>query len=697
MQDQDIISVTTEIVGDIALVCVDNPPVNALSVHVRRGIQDAIADINAAASAKVIVLYAVGRTFIAGADITEFGKPPMPPALPDLLNEMEQSATPVVCVLHGTALGGGLEVALASHARVGIKGLRIGLPEVLIGLLPGAGGTQRVPRLAGIPVALDMSLSGRQVPAQEALGMGLLDALEEGDPRDVALKAGQDALAGKIKTRRTDLIETQPDDAALEEARKMVARKFPNLVSPQRCIEAIAASTGPIAEGLKIERKAFMDCLDTPQRAGLIHAFFGERAVANIPEKKAAPRDIDAIGVIGGGTMGSGIATSALMAGFKVTLVEVKADALERGIATITKNLDGGVKRGKLSLDQRDAMLANLIGATDIASLSDADLMIEAVFEQMEIKKEIFTKLDAICKKGAILASNTSYLDINEIAAVTSRPEDVIGLHFFSPAHIMKLLEIVVGDKTAPEVVASGFALAKRLKKIGVRAGVCDGFIGNRILGHYSKTAAYLVLDGATPQQVDDALEAFGFAMGPHKVGDLAGLDIGWMTRKRKAADRPAEERYAGAVADRICEEGWFGRKTGRGYYVYDEGDMHPNPEVAKIIDEERAAAGITPRSFADEDIVDRYMTAMIAEATRVVEDGIALRPVDVDVVFLSGYGFPRFRGGPLHYADTIGAAELVRRIETYAKEDPHYWQVPALLRKMAEAGKSFDDINKGG
>ncbi|MBR9842741.1 MAG: 3-hydroxyacyl-CoA dehydrogenase [Rhodobacteraceae bacterium] len=697
MQDQDIKSVKTEIVGDIALVCVDNPPVNALSVHVRRGIQDAVAEINTAQSAKVIVLYAAGRTFIAGADITEFGKPPMAPALPDLLNEMEQSAIPVVCVLHGTALGGGLEVALASHARVGIKGLRIGLPEVLIGLLPGAGGTQRVPRLAGIPVALDMALSGRQVPAQEALEMGLLDALEEGDPRDVALKAGQEALDGKLVTRRTDMIETKPDDAALDAARQMAARKFSNLVSPQRCIEAIAASTGPIADGLKIERKAFMDCLDTPQRAGLIHAFFGERAVANIPEKKAPPREINAIGVIGGGTMGSGIATSALMAGLPVTLVEVKEEALERGIATITKNLDGGVKRGKLSQKQRDAMVANLKGATDLAAFSDVDLVIEAVFEQMDVKKEIFTTLDSVCKQGAILASNTSYLDINEIAAVTSRPADVIGLHFFSPAHIMKLLEIVVGDKTAPEVVATGFALAKRLKKIGVRAGVCDGFIGNRILAHYSKTASYLVLDGATPQQVDDALEAFGFAMGPHKVGDLAGLDIGWMTRKRKAADRSPEERYAGAVADRICENGWFGRKAGRGYYIYDEGDMHPNPAVAEIIAKEREEAGITSRTFTDEEVVDRYMTAMIVEAARVVEDGIALRPVDVDVVFLSGYGFPRFRGGPLHYADTIGAAELVRRIEDYAKEDAYYWQVPTLLRDMAASGKSFDDINKGG
>lgn len=696
MGDNVIVSVTTETVGEVCLVQIDNPPVNALSVHVRTGIQKAIADINAENTAKVIVIYATGRTFIAGADITEFGKPPMPPSLPDLLNEVEASAIPVVCVLHGTALGGGLEVGLACHARVALQGTRIGLPEVLIGLLPGAGGTQRVPRLAGIPAALDMALSGRQVGAAEALKMGLVDQLTTGEPREVALKAGQDVLAGKLETRRTNNLQTTPDDAALAAALQMVNRKHPNLVSPQRCIEAIAASTGPMAAGLKIERKAFMDCLDTPQRAGLIHAFFGERAVANVPEKKATPRDIAAIGVIGGGTMGSGIATSALLAGIPVTLIELKDDALQRGVATINGNLDGAVKRGKLSADKRDGAIAMLTASTDMASLAPVDLVIEAVFEKMEVKKEIFTNLDRICKAGAILASNTSYLDIDEIAATTSRPKDVIGLHFFSPAHIMKLLEIVVGEKTAPEVVASGFALAKRMKKIGVRAGVCDGFIGNRILAHYGKTAAYLVMDGASPQQVDQALEDFGFAMGPHKVGDLAGLDIGWMTRKRKAATRPSNERYAGDVADRICEEGWFGRKAGKGYYVYDGRDMSPNPAVAEFITSEQAKAGITPRDFADQEIVDRYMTAMIVEAARVVEDGIALRPLDVDIVFLMGYGFPRFRGGPLHYADTIGAKALVARIEGYAKEDPQYWQVPALLQQMADTGRSFDDINKG-
>ncbi|WP_372884558.1 3-hydroxyacyl-CoA dehydrogenase NAD-binding domain-containing protein [Shimia sp.] len=695
MNTQNSVSVSTEIVGDVALVAVDNPPVNALSVHVRTGLQDAIARINADQSAKVVVIYARGRTFIAGADITEFGKPPMQPSLPDLLNEIEQSAIPLVCVLHGTALGGGLEVALACHARVAVAGARIGLPEVLIGLLPGAGGTQRVPRLAGIAVALDMCLSGRQVKVAEALEMGLVDRIDAGDPRAVALEAGQDVIAGKLATRKTCDLDAEADDAALAAARRMVAEKHPNLVSPQRCIEAIALSTGPMAAGMQAERAAFMDCLATPQRAGLIHAFFGERAVANVPEKAATPREVASIGVIGGGTMGSGIATSALLAGIPVTLVEVTDEALQRGVATITGNLDGAVKRGKLSAEARDATLAMLGAATTLEALAGVDLVIEAVFEQMEVKKEIFGKLDAICKPGAILASNTSYLDIDEIAAQTARPEDVIGLHFFSPAHIMRLLEIVVGAKTAPEVTATGFALAKRMQKVGVRAGVCDGFIGNRILAHYSKTAAYLVLDGASPQQVDRALEDFGFAMGPHKVGDLAGLDIGWMTRKRKAAERPSNERYAGDVSDRICENGWFGRKSGKGFYVYDGRDMRPNPEVEEIIADERRKAGITPREFSDGEIVDRYLTAMIVEAARVVEDGIALRPLDVDIVFLMGYGFPRFRGGPLHYADTIGAAELVRRIEDYARQDPQYWQVPELLREMAQSGRSFADINK--
>ncbi|WP_163847574.1 3-hydroxyacyl-CoA dehydrogenase NAD-binding domain-containing protein [Pseudooceanicola aestuarii] len=686
---------TIEQQGDIALICIDNPPVNATGLAVREGLQKALAQLNAEGSAKVIALYCAGRTFIAGADIREFGKPPQAPSLPDVIDAIEDSPLPVISVIHGTALGGGFEVAMGTHARIAIPGARIGLPEVLLGILPGAGGTQRLPRLAGIPFALDLAVSGRHVPVAEAQEKGAIDRIMEGAPRDVALKAAQEVLDGTLATRRTRDLTTDAADDAVSATLAMVTKKNPHLVNLQKCVESIAASTLPLADGLAVERQKFMECMETPQRSGMIHAFFGERAVSNIPEAKGATRDLKKIGVIGGGTMGSGISTSCLMAGIPVRLVEVAQDGLDRGVQTITKNLDGAVSRGKMSAEKRDAALAMLEPSLAMEDLADVDLVIEAVFEKMEIKKEIFGKLNTICKDGAILASNTSYLDVNEIAESTDRPQDVLGLHFFSPAHVMRLLEIVQGAKTADDVLATGFALAKKLKKVGVLAQVCDGFIGNRILGHYSKTASYLVLDGATPQQVDDALEAFGFAMGPHKVGDLAGLDIGYMTRQRKREEgMDPNERYAGRVADLIVEEGWKGRKTGKGYYVYDAGAPVPNEAVEDIIAKVRQENGITAKDFSDQEIVDRYMTAMIVEAARVVEDGTAKRPLDVDMVFLFGYGFPRFRGGPLHYADTIGAAELVKRIETYAKEDAHYWQVPAILRKMADEGTTFADLN---
>ncbi|EAQ03838.1 enoyl-CoA hydratase/isomerase/3-hydroxyacyl-CoA dehydrogenase [Pseudooceanicola batsensis HTCC2597] len=682
--------------GDVALVCVDNPPVNATGVAVRAGLQDAFRKINEEGKAKAIALYCAGRTFIAGADIREFGQPPKAPGLTEVLSEMEQSAIPTVSIIHGTALGGGYETALATHARVGMKGAKFGLPEVLLGILPGAGGTQRLPRLSGIAYALDIAVSGRHVPVEEGVEKGAIDrVVEAGDPREIAIAMGQEVVAGTLPTRRTDQLQAQADDAAVQQTLEMVQKKNPHLINLAECVKAIAASTKPIDEGLAAEREHFLVCMNSPQRSGLIHAFFGERAVSNIPEAKGETRSLDKIGVIGGGTMGSGITTSCLMAGIPVRLIEVQQEGLDRGVATITKNLDGALSRGKMTSDKRDAALAMLEPSLNMEDLSDVDLVIEAVFEKMEIKKDIFGKLNTICKPGAILASNTSYLDIDKIAATTDRPQDVLGLHFFSPAHVMRLLEIVQGEKTAPDALATGFALAKKLKKVGVLAQVCDGFIGNRILGHYGKVISYLVLDGASPAEVDTALENFGMAMGPHKVGDLAGLDIGYMTRqRRKEEGLPADERYGGDIADRICEREGYGRKTGKGYYLYETGAPVPNPAVDEIIDEVRAEKGITPKEFTEQEIVDRYMTAFISEATRVVEDGTAKRPIDVDMVFLFGYGFPRFRGGPLHYADTIGAAELVRRIEEYAKEDPNYWQVPPLLRKMADDGTTFADMN---
>lgn len=688
--------VTHEIKGAVGLIALNNPPVNAASAALRQGLASAVKTLDADPSVKVIAIYAEGRTFVAGADITEFGKAPQNPMLPEVCQQIEDCDTPVICVLHGTTLGGGLELAMSTHARIGVPGLRLGLPEVNLGLLPGAGGTQRTPRLVGMANALDIMISGRQVPAAEAHEMGLLEAIRDGAPRDLALAAAQEVLDGTLQTRRTGDLTVAPDDALLDSWRSRLAAQSRHLLAPQKMVDLVGLSSGDLTQGIAEERHVFKDLLGTDQSKGMIHAFFAERAVQKVPEATHTPRDVQSIGIIGGGTMGSGIATACLLAGLPVTLTETSDEGADKARATILGNLDGAVKRGKLRADKRAAAEAGLTTATSLDALSEADLIIEAVFEEMDVKKAIFRELDRIAKSGAVLASNTSYLDINEIAAETSRPQDVLGLHFFSPAHIMRLLEVIVAEKTAPEVAATGFALGKRLRKVAVRAGVCDGFIGNRILGHYLKEADYLMMDGASPWQIDTALEDWGFAMGPFAVGDLAGLDIGWATRKRRRQDAPAAERQYGTVSDRICEQGWFGRKTGQGFYLYDQKPPVPNPEVKAMIDAERADEGVTPREISNEDIVDRYMTAMILEAARVVEDGIALRPVDVDAVFLFGYGFPRFRGGPLHYADTLGAAEIVRRAERYGQVDAHYWQVPDLLRKMAAEGRSFNDMNKG-
>ncbi|AUH63478.1 3-hydroxyacyl-CoA dehydrogenase [Paracoccus zhejiangensis] len=690
-------AVTLEREGEVALIRIDNPPVNAAGQPVREGLVKAVAALDADPGIRAAALYCAGRTFVAGADIREFGKPFVPPSLPETCDALAESRVPIVAVIQGTALGGGCEIAMACQARIGLPGAKLGLPEVNLGLLPGAGGTQRAPRLMGMAAALHLALSGKPIPAEKALSLGLLDEItDQTDPRMVALHAARRIASGKLATRRTDALTVTPLPAVLQAARETVAKSSPQLHAPGRIIEAIAASTRPIAEGQKEERRLFLESLEDPQRAALVHAFFAERAVAKFPEQDAKPRPIERIGVIGGGTMGSGIATACLLAGLQVVLSEQTEDALERGLATIGRNLDGAVKRGKLTADRVRATRAALTGASDLNALAGADLIIEAVFEKMEVKTAIFARLDGIAKPGAVLATNTSYLDLNQIAAATSRPQDVIGLHFFSPAHVMRLLEIVVADKTAPDVVATGFALAKRLGKIGVRAGVCDGFIGNRILSAYRRAAENLVLDGATPEQVDRAIRAFGMAMGPFEMGDLAGLDIAWASRRRHDATRPADERYS-TLADKLYDKGWLGRKTGRGYYDHAGETPVPNPELPALIDAARAEAKATPRALTDQEVRDRYLTAMIAEGARVLEEGIARRPVDIDAVFLFGYGFPRHLGGPMFHADTIGAAELVRRIEEYAKVDPQFWTVPPLLARMAKDGTSFAALNEAG
>ncbi|MEH6523063.1 3-hydroxyacyl-CoA dehydrogenase NAD-binding domain-containing protein [Sulfitobacter sp.] len=690
--------VSYSIHGPVAVLRINNPPVNALSQAVRQGLADGMDRAEADTEIKAILVVGEGRAFIAGADITEFGKPPMEPNLPDLCTRIENSPLLVIASMHGVTLGGGLEVALGAHYRIAQPTARLGLPEVHLGLLPGAGGTQRLPRLTGSDKAIEIMISGRQIKAAEAHEMGLLNKVEEGDPQEVGLAYATELLSSGA-TRRAVSELPAPDAIDWEAAHEGGLKKGRGQINTGVIVRAVqAASELSFKEGMAKERALFAGLLKSDQSKGMIHAFFNERAVSNLPELKGVtPRALNAIGVIGGGTMGAGIATAALLAKLNVVLIETGQEQADAARGRIEGNLQGALKRGKINQPQYDALTTEaLTVAIDYASLGDVDLVIEAVFEDMAVKKEVFGKLDAACKAGAILASNTSYLDIDEIAAATSRPADVIGLHFFSPAHVMKLLEVVVADKTAADVVATGFDLGKRLGKISVRAGVCDGFIGNRILAVYRTAADHMVLDGASPYQIDRALTGFGFAMGPFAVADLAGLDIGWMTRKRKAAGRHADERVPTYI-DRLCEQGHFGRKTGEGYYLYEAGTRAsvPNPKIPELIAAEQTELNITPRDFTDQEIVRRYMCAMVNEAAKVVEEGIARRPADVDMVLLFGYGFPRYGGGPLKWADLQGLAAVLADIERFAQEDAWFWQPADLLKTLVAEGRSFEDLNR--
>ena len=694
--------VTTALHGDVLVVTIDNPPVNALGAAVRQGLLAAMQQAQADAAVAAVLLVGAGKAFIAGADIREFGKPPVPPALPEVCRAIEGSDKPVVAVLHGAALGGGLEVALSAHYRLALPAATLGLPEVNLGLLPGSGGTQRAPRLMGVQGATAMMLSGQHLKAQAALQAGLVDKLVEGaDAQAAGLAYVRELLAAKAPVRRTrDLAIAEPQAALawLEEQKAETAKKARGLFSPLKIIECVQAAVQlPFDEGLARERALFIECLDSPQRAGLIHAFFAEREVAKVPEAQAAqPRPVASVAVIGGGTMGAGIAVAALDAGLPVTMIERDAESIARGRANVEKVYNGLVAKGRMTEAAKAAVMARYIGSTHYADIAQVDLVIEAVFEDIEVKKAVFRELDRVCKPGAVLATNTSYLDIDAIAASTSRPQDVIGLHFFSPANIMKLLEIVVPAKVAADVVATAFELAKKLKKVPVRAGVCDGFIGNRILAVYKQAADYLMEDGASPYEIDAAVRGFGFAMGPCQVTDLAGGDIGWATRKRRAATRDPQARCV-EIADRICERGWFGQKTGRGFYLYPEGARvgQPDPEVLAIVDAERAKKGVTPRKFTPEEILRRYMAAMVNEGAKVVAEGIALRPLDVDVTFVAGYGFPRHRGGPMKWADMTGLPKVLADIQAFAKEDPLFWKPAPLLEQLVAEGRNFDSLNK--
>lgn len=644
-----------ELEGNIGVITVNNPPVNALSHAVRRGLLDAISKAQGDAS-EAVVIFCEGSTFIAGADITEFGKPFQEPGLPGLLDTIEASSKLVVAAIHGTALGGGFETALAAHYRCAVPSAKIGLPEVNLGLLPGAGGTQRTPRLAGVKASLDLITSGAPITAAEAAAIGLIDKVVDGDLRDGALTWAKDLVKSGAPIRRSSELSVPEYDASIfDDYRAALAKRARGQIAPALIVSAVeAAATMTFEEGLRVERNAFMECMNSPQSAGMRHIFFAERQASKIDglTKDTPVRPVDSVGVIGGGTMGGGIAMSFANAGIRVTMIEISDEALQRGLGIVEKNYAGSVKRGKLSEKDAAACRGLISGSTDYAALANVDMVVEAVFEDPELKKKIFAKLDAVCKPGAILATNTSYQDVDAIAAATKRPQDVVGTHFFSPAHIMKLLEVVRGEKTADDVLATVMALAKKIRKVAVVSGVCYGFIGNRMLNPYGKTAQLLLLEGASPQQVDAAMEEWGMAMGPLRVFDLAGLDVGYKAREALADDEKGDPRSY-RVPDLLVEAGRLGQKSGAGFYAYDDNrQATPDPAVDEMIVTAAAEYGIERRSISDEEIVDRLISSLVDEGRKILDEGIAQRSSDIDVVYVYGYGFPASRGGPMFYAD---------------------------------------------
>ncbi|MCA8868759.1 MAG: enoyl-CoA hydratase/isomerase family protein [Rhodobacteraceae bacterium] len=702
MQITDKVSLSVQ--DGIGYVTIDNPPVNALGQAVRQGIVGGIQAAERDPEVRIVVIRAEGRTFPAGADITEFGKTPLEPFLPDVCQTIEDCFKPVIAAVHGTALGGGFEIALSAHYRIADARAKLGLPEINLGLLPGASGTQRMPRITGAAPALDLMLTGAPISAAKAMEIGVIDEIAEGELDDAATAYARDLLARGAPRRPTSeraegFADMAAYDAEIASRRAKLEKTAKGQLSPFAIVDCVeAAAKLPFAEGMKKERAAFMECLASDQSKGMIHAFFAERQTAKIPEAaEATPRPLDKLAVIGGGTMGAGIAVAIMDAGLPVVMIERDQESLDRGRANVEKVYARNVAKGRITQANMDNIMGRYSGSTDYGVLADVDLVIEAVFEEMGVKKAVFAQLDTAMKPGAVIATNTSYLDIDEIAASISRPEDVIGLHFFSPANIMKLLEIVVPAKVTAEVVVTAFELARRLRKIPVRAGVCDGFIGNRILAVYRTAADHMMEDGASPYEIDAAIREFGYPMGPYQVSDLAGGDIGWATRKRKAATRDPNARYV-EIADRICENGWFGQKTERGYYIYADGsrDGQEDPAVLKIIEDERARKGITPRSFTTEEIQNRYFSAMVNEGCNVLAEGIALRPLDIDVTLLYGYGFPRWRGGPMKWADMQGLDVILNRIREYAKEDALFWRPSPVLVKLVDEGRNFDDLNKG-
>ena len=692
-----------EVRGAIAVVTLNNPPVNGLGYDTRRGIAEGVDRANADPAVKAIVITGAGRAFSGGADIREFGSPKAlaEPNLLSLILQLEASPKPLVAAVHSVCMGGGLELALGCHYRVVAPGTQVALPEVKLGLVPGAGGTQRLPRVLGVESALNMIVSGEPVKSEMlamAPGQKLFDKLIDGD-----LMAGALAFAAEIADQRPlplvrNLKAAHPNaDAYFAFARNTVRAMAKNFPAPAKCVDCVEAAvkSARFEDGMRAERDAFLALMTTPESKALRNAFFGERAASKIPDvpDDTPQRKIEKVAVIGAGTMGGGISMNFLNAGIPVTILEMKQDALDRGVGVMRKNYESQVKRGKLKQDKYEQRMALLSTTLAYDTIKDADLVIEAVFEEMGVKEKVFKTLDEVMKPGAILASNTSTLDVDKIAAFTKRPQDVVGMHFFSPANVMKLLEVVRGAKTGKDVLATVMGVAKKIKKTAVVSGVCDGFIGNRMIEQYSRQDGFLLDEGCTPAQVDKAIEKFGFAMGPFRMGDLAGNDIGWAIRKRRNVEKPGM-RYS-KTADLLCEMGRYGQKTQAGWYDYVPGkrDAIPSPLVVEMIEKHRAGLGIKPRKIGDDEIVHRLVYALVNEGAKILEEGIASKASDIDMVYLTGYGFPLYRGGPMCYADTQGLFNVVQTMKRFAAnplDDAEFWKPAPLLAKLAAEGKSF-------
>ncbi len=694
-----------EVHGSVALITLSNPPVNGLGHASRLSLTDHLQKANANDAVKSIVITGAGKAFSGGADIKEFGSPKalQEPNLLSVIQAVENSAKPVVAAIHSVCMGGGLELALGCHYRIAAPGCSIALPEVKLGLTPGAGGTQRLPRALGVEPALNLIVSGEPVKAE-------LLAMVPGQKLFDKMAASAQTLAEEAFAFANSIADVRPlplvrnlpcrhrnGDAYFQFARNMVKGMAKNFPAPLKCVDAVEAATKQkFDEGMRIEREFFINLMWTPESRALRHIFQAERAASKIPDVPAdtPQRAINSVAVIGAGTMGGGIAMNFLNAGIPVKMLEMKQEALDRGIATIRKNYESQLKKGKLKADKYDQRMAMLSTTLSYDDLKDADLVIEAVFEDMGVKEKVFTELDRVMKPGAILASNTSTLDLNQIASFTKRPQDVVGLHFFSPANIMKLLEVIRGEKTAKDVLATVMTVAKKIRKTAVVSGVCDGFIGNRMIEQYGRQAGFLLDEGCTPGQVDKAIENFGFAMGPFRMGDLAGNDIGWAIRKRRYQEKP-DMKYS-RTADLLCEQGRFGQKTGAGWYDYAPGkrDAIPNQEVVAMIEQHRASLGITPRKVSDDEIVQRLVYALVNEGAHILEEGIASKAGDIDMVYIMGYGFPVYRGGPMLYADEVGLFNVVQAMNRFAKnplDDASFWQPAPLLARLAEGGKTFN------